>query len=35
MPSGRTGLHIRQALFAEEARLWWDDAGAEWGRAVH
>ena len=24
--SGRTGLHIRQALFAEEARLWWDDA---------
>ena len=24
--TGRTGLHIRQALFAEEARLWWDDA---------
>ena len=24
--SGRTGLHLRQALFAEEARLWWDDA---------
>ena len=24
--SGRNGLHIRQALFAEEARLWWDDA---------
>ena len=23
---GRTGLHIRQALFAEEARLWWDQA---------
>jgi hypothetical protein len=23
--SGRTGLHIRQALFAEEARLWWED----------
>jgi hypothetical protein len=22
--SGRTGLHIRQALFVEEARLWWD-----------
>jgi hypothetical protein len=22
--TGRTGLHIRQALFAEEARLWWD-----------
>jgi hypothetical protein len=25
-PGGRTGLHIRQALFASEARLWWDDA---------
>ena len=24
--AGRTGLHIRQALFAEEARLWWDEA---------
>jgi hypothetical protein len=23
---GRAGLHIRQALFAEEARLWWDEA---------
>jgi hypothetical protein len=23
---GRTGLHIRQALFAEEARLWWDES---------
>lgn len=23
--SGRTGLHIRQALFVEEARLWWDE----------
>jgi hypothetical protein len=23
---GRVGLHIRQALFVEEARLWWDDA---------
>jgi Plasmid encoded RepA protein len=23
--NGRTGLHIRQALFAEEARLWWDE----------
>jgi hypothetical protein len=22
---GRTGLHIRQALFAEEAQLWWDE----------
>jgi len=26
--SGRTGLHIRQALFVEEARLWWDEAEA-------
>ena len=26
--SGRTGLHIRQALFVEEARLWWDEATA-------
>jgi Plasmid encoded RepA protein len=24
-PGGRTGLHIRQALFASEAKLWWDD----------
>lgn len=24
--SGRSGLHIRQALFAEEARLWWDES---------
>ena len=23
--SGRSGLHIRQALFADEARLWWDE----------
>ena len=23
--AGRSGLHIRQALFVEEARLWWDD----------
>lgn len=23
--NGRTGLHIRQALFVEEARLWWDE----------
>ena len=22
---GRTGLHLRQALFADEAQLWWDD----------
>ena len=24
-PNGRTGLHIRQTLFVEEARLWWDE----------
>lgn len=24
-PGGRRGLHIRQALFTEEARLWWDE----------
>jgi Plasmid encoded RepA protein len=24
--AGRTGLHIRQALFAEETKLWWDTA---------
>ena len=24
--SGRAGLHIRQALFVQEARLWWDEA---------
>jgi len=23
--AGRQGLHMRQALFVEEARLWWDD----------
>jgi Plasmid encoded RepA protein len=23
--NGRAGLHIRQALFVEEARLWWDE----------
>jgi hypothetical protein len=23
--AGRAGLHIRQALFVEEARLWWDE----------
>jgi hypothetical protein len=23
--AGRSGLHLRQALFVEEARLWWDD----------
>jgi hypothetical protein len=24
--SGRNGLHIRQALFVQEAKLWWDEA---------
>jgi hypothetical protein len=24
--AGRNGLHIRQALFVQEARLWWDEA---------
>jgi replication initiator protein len=24
--SGRQGLHIRQSLFVEEARLWWDES---------
>jgi hypothetical protein len=23
--TGRSGLHIRQALFADEAKLWWDE----------
>jgi hypothetical protein len=27
--AGRTGLHIRQALFVEEARLWWDTAAGQ------
>jgi hypothetical protein len=32
---GRTGLHIRQALFAEEARLWWDqDHGVGQGSSL-
>ena len=26
--AGRSGLHIRQALFVEEAQLWWDDPSA-------
>jgi hypothetical protein len=25
--TGRRGLHIRQALFVDEAQLWWDKAG--------
>jgi hypothetical protein len=32
---GRTGLHIRQALFVEEARLWWDEqAGVGQGSSL-
>ena len=41
--AGRQGLHMRQALFVEEARLWWDDpdhsknrkgAGRPLGRSI-
>ena len=41
--AGRQGLHMRQALFVEEARLWWDDpehsksrkgAGRAFGRTI-
>ena len=33
--SGRSGLHIRQALFADEARLWWDkDQGVGQGSSL-
>lgn len=33
--NGRTGLHIRQALFVEEARLWWDhEAGVGEGSSL-
>ena len=41
--AGRQGLHMRQALFVEEARLWWDDpehsksrkgAGTASGRSI-
>ncbi len=31
---GRTGLHIRQALFAQEAQLWWDSDGAGEGSSL-
>lgn len=30
--AGRQGLHMRQALFVEEARLWWDDPEHTKGR---
>ena len=30
--AGRQGLHMRQALFVEEARLWWDDPEHSNGR---
>jgi hypothetical protein len=33
--AGRSGLHIRQALFVEEAQLWWDDRdGARAGQGA-
>lgn len=32
--NGRAGLHIRQALFAEEAQLWWDGDGAGKGSSL-
>ena len=31
---GRTGLHIRQAHFVEEARLWWDQDGIDDGSSL-
>lgn len=31
---GRAGLHIKQAHFAEEARLWWEDDGAGEGSSL-
>jgi len=30
--AGRSGLHIRQALFVEEAQLWWDEPQGKWGK---
>src|SRR5579862_2457790 len=32
--AGRAGLHIRQALFVEEAQLWWDQREGRAGRAI-
>ncbi|MBS0380670.1 MAG: hypothetical protein JSS29_19480 [Proteobacteria bacterium] len=32
--NGRAGLHIRQALFVEEARLWWDEDGIGQGSTL-
>ena len=29
--AGRSGLHIRQALFVEEAQLWWDEPESKVG----
>ena len=29
--AGRSGLHIRQALFVEEAQLWWDEPAGQGG----
>jgi len=33
--NGRTGLHIRQALFVDEARLWWDEPKQGSGGSSH
>jgi Plasmid encoded RepA protein len=32
--AGRAGLHIRQALFVEEAQLWWDEREGWAGRSI-
>jgi hypothetical protein len=32
--AGRAGLHIRQALFVEEAQLWWDEREGRAGRSI-
>ena len=32
--AGRSGLHIRQALFVEEAQLWWDEPERRPGRGL-
>jgi hypothetical protein len=32
--AGRQGLHMRQALFVEEARLWWDEPESKSGKGA-
>jgi Plasmid encoded RepA protein len=32
--NGRVGLHLRNALFAEEARLWWEEEGVDRGSSL-